>query len=154
MRTPIDCPCGSHQSFQHCCSPFHEGIRFPNTAEELMRSRYSAYALGNSQYLKDTIAAKAAQEFDADNLSRVLSTHQWLGLDVLNSIVDQKNPDHSFVEFKALYENQGKFGLLHELSEFKRLNGRWFYVEGVMKKSSRNDLCPCHSGKKFKKCHG
>lgn len=154
MRTPIACPCGSEQSFQLCCSPFHEGIRFPETAEKLMRSRYSAFAVGNLPYLKETIAGKAALTLDSDNLSQVLNTHQWLGLDIVSSTEDQQNTDHATVEFRALYDNQGKYGLLHERSEFKRINGRWYYVAGVTVKSSRNELCPCHSGKKFKKCHG
>ncbi len=147
MRAPIDCPCGSKKSYQDCCSPLHTGISHAKTAEELMRSRYSAYALGQLDYIKKTVAGKAAMGFDPENSSQVLSSHKWLGLDVVKS-------DQDFVEFRALYEYQGKCAILHELSEFKQIDGRWFYVAGVMKKSGRNDLCPCHSGKKFKKCHG
>jgi SEC-C motif-containing protein len=154
MQTKEDCPCGSEKSYQQCCAIFHKGVSNPNTPEELMRSRYSAFALNKFEYIKNTMSGKAAQGFIADPEEQTQSSSQWLGLDVIKSYNDKKNSNRAFVEFRALYTFEGATSILHELSEFTKINGRWFYTSGETKKSSRNDPCPCHSGKKLKRCHG
>ncbi len=148
------CPCGSGKIYPSCCGSFHEGMKLPQTAEELMRSRYSAYAMGNLSYIKNTMQGKAAQNFSDQDPEENQSSHQLLGLEVIRHFVDKKNPLHAFVEFRALHQFDEKFSIIQELSEFSRVDGKWFYLDGKIQKSSRNDPCPCHSGKKFKKCHG
>ncbi len=148
------CPCGSGKSYGSCCGIFHHGLKFPQNAEELMRSRYSAYALNNLTYIKNTMQGKAAQGFLEKESDTQQKSHQLLGLEVLRHIKDKKNPNHAFVEFRALHQYQEKCSVIQELSEFLKIDGKWFYVDGKVEKSSRNDPCPCHSGKKFKKCHG
>jgi SEC-C motif-containing protein len=148
------CPCGTKKSYHKCCGIFHNGSQNPLSAEELMRSRYSAYALKNLTYIKNTMTGKAALGFSLPEAERHQNYGSWLGLDVMNSLNDKKNPDHAFVEFRALHNFKGTMSVLHELSEFTRIEGCWFYIDGETKKGSRNDLCPCQSGKKFKKCHG
>ncbi|MDQ2994588.1 MAG: YchJ family protein [Pseudomonadota bacterium] len=142
------CPCGSQKTYRLCCADFHDGTRLPQTAEKLMRSRYSAFAIGNLTYLQQTMAGRA-KEHAPENLDDTV----WLGLDVQQSYADKSNPNRAFVEFRALYNHEGKVGILYELSEFMRIDGHWYYVDGIHKKTSRNDPCPCKSGKKFKKCH-
>ena len=64
------------------------------------------------------------------------------------------------VEFKAFYQVNGRYYLMHELSDFVRDDDKWFYTTGVMQKDSgefslgRNSQCLCASGRKFKKCCG
>lgn len=154
MQTNELCPCGSKKSYQECCADFHQEIRLPTCAEELMRSRYSAFALKNIDYINNTMTGPAAHRFNPEQAKQNQSLTQWLGLDVINSTTDKKNPNHAFVEFRALHNTAGKISILQELSEFTKINNRWFYINGQSKKSSRNDPCPCHSGKKFKQCHG
>lgn len=148
-----DCLCSSGKTYGTCCKLFHQGLKLPQTAEELMRSRYSAYALNNLTYIKNTMQGKAAQGF-SDQESDKQQSHRLLGLEVMRHFADKKNSSHAFVEFRALHQYQGKCTVIQELSEFFKIDGKWFYVDGKMEKSSRNDSCPCRSGKKFKKCHG
>lgn len=148
------CPCGSKKLYQDCCGPFHDGTEIPESAESLMRSRYSAYALKNLDYIMNTMIGRASKDFVRENAEHSQRFTKWLGLDVLKSVVDSKNPSRAFVEFRALFDVQGKCSVLHELSEFVQVDGRWLYTDGKTQKGSRNDLCPCHSGKKFKRCHG
>ncbi len=149
-----DCPCGSGKLYPSCCGIFHDGVKYPETAEELMRSRYTAYAMNNLQYIKNTMRGKAAQGFSDQDLEGQKNAHQLLGLNVIRHIQDKKNPNHAFVEFRALHQFKDKYSIIQEYSEFNRIDGRWFYIDGKIEKNSRNDPCPCHSGKKFKKCHG
>ncbi len=150
----LDCPCGSRKAYGSCCGQFHNGLKFPETAEELMRSRYSAYAINNLIYIKNTMQGKAAQGFSENDFDAQKDSHQLLGLDVLRHVKDKKNPNHAYVEFRALHHYHGKYSVIQELSEFIKTEGKWFYIDGKIEKSSRNDPCPCHSGKKFKNCHG
>lgn len=158
--TPINnlqntaCPCGSGKIYPSCCGEFHQGNKIPQTAEALMRSRYSAFAVNNLSYIHDTMQGNAAKKFSGQEPDEHQSSHQLLGLEVIRHYVDNKNPHHAFVEFRVLHQFDKKFVLTQELSEFNRINGKWFYVDGKTQKTSRNDPCPCHSGKKFKKCHG
>jgi len=149
-----DCPCGSAKSYLLCCGRFHNGSDIPKSAEALMRSRYSAFAVNNLDYIINTMAGKASRSFVREASENARSQTQWLGLDVVNSVEDLHDPDRAFVEFRALFSVHGKVSVMRELSEFARVDGRWFYVDGKTGKGSINDPCPCHSGKKLKKCHG
>lgn len=150
----IACPCGSGKMYSSCCGEFHHGNKLPETAEKLMRSRYTAFSLNNLSYIQDTMQGNAAKKFSEPETNEDQSSHELLGLDVTRQYIDKKNPHHAFVEFRVLHQFEKKFDVTQELSEFSRINGKWFYVDGKTQKSSRNDPCPCHSGKKFKKCHG
>ena len=92
-----------------------------------MRSRYSAYVTGNSDYLLAT--------WHPDTRPQALSLDdapgqrtQWLGLDVKRHEV--QDDDRAMVEFVARYRIAGRGHRLHELSRFVREDGRWFYVDG------------------------
>lgn len=155
MADDTPCPCGTNKPFADCCKPYLEKGKIPATAEALMRSRYSAYALGKASYLLKTWHPETAPE--AINMD---TSPTWYGLEVVGTWRGQENDRDGVVEFKAHYLSQGKADTLHEVSRFVRLDGRWFYVSGEIlepdqeknKKVGRNDPCPCGSGKKFKKC--
>ncbi len=153
------CPCNSGKQFTDCCDPFISGKTLPQTPEQLMRSRYSAYTAVNIDYIGRTMRGAALKDFnkrETENWARQL---EWLGLEVL----DTGMKDHDgFVEFIAKYSSNGKAEQTHERSEFHRKDGKWYYVNGkdpsrgepvhVENKIGRNDPCVCGSGKKFKKC--
>ncbi|MGQ9426612.1 YchJ family protein [Gilvimarinus sp. F26214L] len=127
------CPCGKEKSFDACCGRFLSGRDLPRTAEQLMRSRFSAYALGGyGQYLLDTwfpaTAAGLSEEVLSDRQLR------WEKLEVLNK---SQSGDQASVEFKAYYRPrasavgaEGNLQVMHEHSEFRRVAGRWLYVGG------------------------
>ena len=159
MNTPIDCPCGSGTEYSHCCSLFHSGDKNPATAEALMRSRFSAYALDDKTYIQATW--DAAKRPDDNKLSN--DNLVWQKLDIIDTKKGGVNDNKGIVEFKAFYLNNGGDYMLHEVSRFIKKDGRWFYVDGVVKKvgqiiqqenQGKNAPCPCGSGKKFKRCCG
>jgi len=157
------CPCGSHKVYSKCCEPFIQGEQIPPTPEALMRSRYSAFTQANTQYIIDTMKGAVAQQFDPEK-TRTWTQHvTWLDLQILQAPLVTDNDTIASVEFIARYRFQEKIEHIHEISEFHRENGRWYYIDGragnattrsKSTKIGRNDPCPCHSGKKFKKCCG
>lgn len=119
------CPCGG-ASYAQCCGRFHDGA-VPETAEQLMRSRYSAYVLGLMDYVRQTWHASTRPELA--ELQHDPAT-KWLGLEVKRHV---PAGDEATVEFVARYKVGGRAHRLHEASRFVRENGRWFYVDGVIK---------------------
>jgi len=121
------CPCHSGQPYEACCQPLHLGLPAP-TAERLMRSRYSAYALKNKDYLQSSWHASTRP----DNLTEEnLQGIKWLSLE----IIDTKSQDahNATVTYKAKFRTLGKkTQTLHEKSHFLLENGFWFYVNGEM----------------------
>jgi len=149
-----NCYCDSRKIYQDCCGAFIDNIKIPKTPEELMRSRYAAYAQANIDYIIQTMKSPASDDFDAESAREWASQVNWLGLDVINTSQDGVR---GIVEFIAHYSMNGKKNKIHEVSEFHLDNGKWFYVSGIepkSKKIGRNDICPCGSQKKYKKCCG
>ncbi|AGL19924.1 YchJ family protein [Actinoplanes sp. N902-109] len=121
MPFPTPCPCGYGLPYDECCGPAHQG-RPPATAEALMRSRYSAFARDDTDYVlaswhPDTRPA----DIEPDPALR------WTGLDVLASSGGGMFDAEGTVEFKAHYRDSGKPGTMRERSRFVRHNGRWVY---------------------------
>jgi SEC-C motif-containing protein len=120
------CPCGSGQVLASCCSLLLEG-RSADTAEQLMRSRYTAYVFGDEKYLLKSWHKKTRPV--ALNLSQQ-EPPKWIRLKVLSHTIDPGNPDKASVEFVARYKVNGKAQKIHELSRFSKENGHWSYVDG------------------------
>lgn len=154
----VPCLCGSSIDYQQCCEPYHTGEKTPATAEALMRSRYTAYALRNGAYLQATWeAAKRPKtiDFSRENVD-------WLRLEVTETKKGGISDNKGVVGFKAFYNQDGEAYVLKETSRFVKTGGRWFYLDGAgsiskaaaPEQQGRNALCPCGSGKKFKRCCG
>lgn len=143
------CPCGSQQAFATCCEPFILEKTFPNTPEELMRSRYAAYVKADLTYIAKTMMGPAAVDFSIEDAKQSAAHIKWLGLKILRS---QHDNEKGIVEFMASYSLMNNAETIYEISEFRKVDGRWFYYDGATPKIGRNDSCPCGSGKKFKKC--
>lgn len=122
------CPCRKKSEtrvYADCCQPYHAGMRAAPTAEALMRSRYSAFALENAAYLIATWhpSTRPAKIDFTPGL-------EWLLLRVLAT---QTDGDWATVEFIARSRANGQAGVLHEVSRFVREGGRWLYVDGEIK---------------------
>ena len=118
------CPCGSGASYAECCGRYHAGMSAP-TAAALMRSRYSAYVLGNLDYLRATWHPDTCPaDLDADPALR------WIGLDIRACERGTEGDSDGTVEFVARYKVNGRAGRLHEVSRFVQEQGRWRYVDG------------------------
>ena len=117
------CPCLSGNPYDECCGRFHSGAAIAPTAEALMRSRYSAYALGLPGYILETWHAStrpASLELDP--------SLTWYRLDVLGAHGGPFDRT-GVVEFRAYYRSDGQRGDQHEVSRFVREGGRWYYVD-------------------------
>jgi SEC-C motif-containing protein len=151
------CPCGTGKNYTECCGAFISDDKFPSSPEALMRSRYTAYYQVNMDYIAKTMKSPAADNFDPKTAKEWAEKINWIQLDVIKT---SSNTTKGFVEFCAHYYCDDKKHILHEISEFNFENGRWYYVNGtqpreqLMEKIGRNDLCPCGSNKKYKKCCG
>lgn len=125
------CICGSQKAFHKCCYRFLSGQQWVKTPEQLMRSRYSAYALGGyGEYLLNTWLpdTACAQGLSALQLSE--KTTEWIELDVL---AKSQKGDDGWVEFNASYiDTENVQSVMHECSAFKRIKGRWYYVNGIV----------------------
>ncbi len=124
---PQNCPCGKTLSYEACCGLYLDRGEVAQTAETLMRSRYTAYVLRREDYLLATWHATTRPG------ALALSDHQqnqWLGLTVKQH--DPFAPNCAVVEFIARYKQNGKAYRLHERSRFVFEQGRWFYVDGDM----------------------
>lgn len=143
------CPCGSGNAYAECCAPYIGGAPAP-TPETLMRSRYTAFCLGQVSYLQATWA----EEHRPAQLD-MPSGLRWVGLQVVSSRTDGEEGE---VSFRATFRDQGEWQQLREQSRFVRREGRWYYLDGVTDwlrlPVGRNDPCPCGSGAKAKKCCG
>ena len=166
----MNCPCCSNQPFANCCQPFLDNTQHPQTPEQLMSSRYSAFVTKNADYLLATYWKEDPKKVTTEALNqerialhKSMSTTEWLGLKIIKSSIDKHNPHNGMVEFIAFYHDadtqESKLPLeqLHEKSEFIQSDGKWYYSVGEILddvKMSRNDTCFCGSNKKFKRCHG
>jgi SEC-C motif-containing protein len=125
VKADAACRCGG-SSHAACCGRFIEAGALPETAEQLMRSRYSAYALGHAAYLLATwhpSTRPATLDLGRDT--------KWIGLQVLRHTPDPATPDRAVVEFVARCRIGGRAHRLHEASRFVRQEGRWYYVDGA-----------------------
>ena len=156
------CPCGSNQSFHDCCNQFISGQYQPGSAEQLMRSRYTAYTLADGEYLHRTYHPDYRGDNNPVAIAQNARQVNWKRLEVVTA-QGEGTDEVGEVEFKAWYEYAGKLAALHERSQFIQMDGQWFYTSGDFKhtdepggkrKIGRNDACPCGSGKKYKKCCG
>ena len=124
MTVHHTCPCGSDRLYADCCGRYHAGAPAPD-AERLMRSRYSAYVLGDAAYLLATwhpATRPATLDLDADPAPK------WLGLKVIRHI--RTDARHAVVEFVARYRIAGRAHRMHEASRFERIDERWYYLDG------------------------
>jgi SEC-C motif-containing protein len=149
------CPCGSKKQYQYCCGKYLSGKATAETAEKLMRSRYTAFCKGDIDYLIATHHPDYRTEKDRTELAQIINNTQWISLTILNTDQGKKNDSLGYVEFEAVYKTNEP-AQLHERSKFIKKDDKWFYLEGDIlpgTKPKRNELCWCGSGEKYKNCH-
>ena len=156
------CPCGSGRSFAECCEPVINGTRESETAEELLRARYSAFVVGEIDFIVASTHSSTRKEIDLAFVRDWSETSTWHGLEILET--KPVNDDKTLVSFECRFTQKGADQTHREKSLFEREDGQWRFVTGdelknptvryEAPKPGRNDPCPCGSGKKYKKCHG
>lgn len=156
------CPCGSGIDYGKCCEPLIKGARQAQTAEELMRSRYTAYVKVEIDYLFETTHPAHRQGFDHEGTRQWAVNSVWEGLEIVATDKGGADDGEGQVEFIARFREKGVKKAHHELAEFKKDDGKWFFTDGsavprkpaTSVKVGRNDPCTCGSGLKYKKCCG
>ncbi|WP_031434211.1 YchJ family protein [Methylomarinum vadi] len=154
------CLCGSLLESDRCCALFHSGAKSAATAEQLMRSRFTAYAQHNEAYLLATWDSnKRPDTIDFSKEDNV----EWTRLEIVGKKKGGEKDSKGIVEFKAYYLMDGEEYAMHEISRFVKKEGKWLYLDGMVKSvgkvsqqvnQGKNAPCPCGSGKKFKRCCG
>ncbi|AAZ25047.1 YchJ family protein [Colwellia psychrerythraea] len=154
------CPCGSSLPFNACCQLYITQQKHPSTPEQLMRSRFSAYATKNGQYVFDTYAASQRLKQSVTEIQTWADECIWLALKIHES-------DETTVEFSAYYVVDQTLCELREKSNFTIEQGQWRYIDGDITVHNeivtvkRNEVCPCNNyptawstkrNKKFKHC--
>jgi len=156
----MNCPCNSNKKYGDCCEPIIQQ-KAAATAQKLMRSRYTAYKTGQANYLYETTHPSVRKSYSLKQIEQWSKENNWTKLEIVSVEHGSIRDTRGIVEFKAYYTDyNGNEQVHHEKSTFLKEGNTWFYVEGVinpkevdlMKKTSRNDPCPCGSGKKYKKC--
>ena len=156
----MECPCLSEKKYEDCCGPLHSGVKIPETATELMRSRYSAFVKNEIDYIIETHHPETRSSIDKEEITNWAKDSQWKGLKILATQNGQACDEEGLVDFVASYQVGGEDVHHEERSLFKKQEGRWYFYNAASldpvkregPKVGRNDPCPCGSGKKFKKC--
>lgn len=123
------CPCKSRETYAACCQPFHLGRAKPDTAEQLMRSRYSAYFFRLVDYLVATTHPDTRERELKAHLEETIHEANWRFLTILGSSKGGPDDKTGKVEFVAEYFENGQAHELHERSRFKRYKGAWKYLD-------------------------
>ena len=157
-----NCPCGSNKAYDACCGQIISGAAKAETAEALMRARYSAYAKNEVDFLLESLHPDGAGGVDRESTRAWAENAKWHGLEVLDTAAGGPKDETGEVEFVAKYTMQDEPQRHHERGMFKRHNGNWRYLDGTeihpqpvvgpRVRLGRNDTCLCGSGGKFKKC--
>ncbi|BAX82179.1 YchJ family protein [Labilibaculum antarcticum] len=156
-----NCFCGNSLKYNDCCGAIHAATRKANTAEELMRSRYSAFVLADIDYILKTYASDKCPADQKEEILNWAKSVEWLGLEIISSEKGSETDSIGWVEFKASFKEDGQKQVMHERSLFKLESEAWVYVSGEVPEvteklkdnlPNRNDLCFCGSAKKYKKC--
>ena len=124
-KQETECPCASGEELPNCCGRYLSGEAAAPTAEALMRSRYSAFALGESDYLLSTWHPQTRP-----SRVRLDPEQKWIGLSIKGREAGLVGDECGVVEFVARFKVAGKGHRLHERSRFENIDGRWYYLDG------------------------
>lgn len=157
------CPCGSNKDYALCCRPLIKGEQAAGTAEQLMRSRYSAFVNKEMDYILSSLHPDRRADYDEQSSRAWAENAAWHGIKILKTTAGGPDDTEGQVEFVVSYTENGARQEHHELSAFEKKDGSWYFSTGktmpkpavrAAPKIGRNDPCSCGSGKKFKKCCG
>ena len=156
------CPCGSGNDYAACCEPIITGKKKVETAEQLMRARYSAHVKVEVDFIYDTTHPDYREEYDHKGTKTWAEKSEWHGLEIVSTTDGGPKDEKGEVEFIARFRDKDGVRSHHERGQFARKRKKWLFTEGIMVKSKplsvtkigRNDPCSCGSGKKYKKCCG
>lgn len=122
------CPCGLYASYEECCAKAHQSLANVNTAEQLMRSRYTAFTKADGDYLMKSHHSTTRPLSKKKSIVKWAKSVTWIGLKILNKTQGEKNDIEGTVEFKAFYQDRKGIQFIHENSKFVKEDGAWMYL--------------------------
>lgn len=147
------CFCGQSMAYQDCCLPLHLGLAHAQSAEQLMRSRYSAYVCAKIDYIVQTTLPTQQARLDRLAMLNWSKNSDWHSLTVHEHQIAAHSAAHAWVRFTAEYRAEGQNHRHEERSAFVRLADHWYFIDpNIGMQAGRNAGCPCGSGAKFKTC--
>ena len=148
----MQCPCQSGLEYQDCCQPLHQYQKIASTAEQLMRSRYSAFVLAEIDYIVKRTVPLQQTLLNSKALYQWARNTEWDGLEIVKVVPEMDN-NHALVEFNAFFLHENKRMTHHEWSAFVRIAQQWYFLDPTVATKWRlKEPCFCHSGRKFKQC--
>jgi len=158
------CHCGNEKNYEECCGPIITGKKKAETAQELMRARYSAFVEEEVDFIMDTVSPDQTDVMSREAVTKWAKNSNWVKLEIIRTEDGLKKDSTGIVEFKAYSNVDGVTQSHHENASFAKKRGKWYFVDGEpvsaeqvrrdSPKIGRNDPCSCGSGKKYKKCCG
>lgn len=125
------CPCGSGNTYNTCCEIAHLNIKKVKTAEALMRSRYSAFVMANADYLMASHHVSTRPIKEKKAIAKWAASIDWIKLNIINTAKGLEADTEGFVEFKAIFQEDGELQMIHEHSRFVKENECWFYIDAI-----------------------
>ncbi len=161
------CPCGNPVSYSTCCEPIIKKSKKPETAEALLRARYTSFVKGEIDFIIKSHHTKTVGDINKEEVEDWSKNSEWLGLKILQKEAGEAQDSTGKIVFHAQFKEnkpEAKVSDHYELAQFEKEAGEWKFLDAQGLKSGpfvreapktgRNDPCTCGSGKKFKKCCG
>lgn len=131
MTKTQNCPCGRLKNYTDCCGKAHQYIANAKTAEDLMRSRYVAFTMGNGDYLMESHHSMTRPIAMKNQIASWGKSVKWLKLEIVKTIDGRETDNDGIVEFKAHFIENSKKEIMHQRSKFTREYGHWVYVDEI-----------------------
>ncbi|PQJ32370.1 Sec-C motif domain protein [Nonlabens arenilitoris] len=129
----MHCPCDTQRLYKNCCAIAHHQINDVATAQQLMRSRYSAFVIGDIDFLQRSHhSSMRPSKKEAREIKQWTQSVDWIKLEVLQTNKGLKNDLTGTVEFKAYFMENGRVDVIHEHSRFCKENGHWVYLDAMV----------------------
>lgn len=164
------CPCGSDKTYPQCCELIHLKKKSAQTAEDLLRARYSAFVKGKIDFILDTHHGKTKKEVNIKEIQEWSTQSAWKGLEIVQKEAGDPEDSQGLITFCARYQSTSSDTAPDKIEEhwenalFEKEDGEWKFLDAravkqepirrAEPKTGRNEPCPCGSGKKHKKCCG
>lgn len=124
----MNCPCGSEKKYSICCELAHQSLHDIKTAEQLMRSRYSAFVLADGDFLMDSHHTSTRPIKDKAAIVSWAKTVDWIALKISAKTNGLENDTEGTVKFEAFFKENGVLSCISEHSTFVKENGVWYYL--------------------------
>ncbi|MDG1333803.1 MAG: YchJ family metal-binding protein [Crocinitomicaceae bacterium] len=131
MKKDQNCPCGRPKKYIDCCGKAHQNIINAKTAEDLMRSRYTAFTMANGDYLMDSHHSMTRKSARKNELVFWAKSVKWVKLEIVNTVDGGEDDTEGIVEFKAHFCEGSKKKVMHQNGKFLREFGHWVYFDVI-----------------------